>query len=88
MKSPNWMFTVSKAIPILYEKHLDSYVKELFQKPCFGVNEIYLEQSKISEKDKDRSNRKDIHALDVNLGLVKKNENNFLSGLIFQGKER
>ncbi|GBB96951.1 hypothetical protein RclHR1_02880017 [Rhizophagus clarus] len=42
VKTSNWMFTVSKAIPLLYEYQLEYYIKELFQKPCFGVNEIYL----------------------------------------------
>ncbi|PKY51506.1 hypothetical protein RhiirA4_407483, partial [Rhizophagus irregularis] len=72
LDSSNWMFTVAKAIPILYEYNLEFYVEELFQKRCFGASEVYLDQSKISDKDMDRSNQKDVHALNVNLGLTKK----------------
>ncbi|CAB4409308.1 unnamed protein product [Rhizophagus irregularis] len=86
--SSNWMFTVAKAIPTLYEYNLEFYVKELFQKPCFGASEVYLEQSKIRDKDMDRSNHKDVHALNVNLGLTKKGkERNFLQKSIVKGKQ-
>ena len=76
------MFTVSKAIPFLYEYQLEFYVKELFQKPCFGTNEIYLEQSNISNKDIIKSNNKNIHALNINIGLVKRKEDGYLHKLI------
>ncbi|CAG8665194.1 15529_t:CDS:2 [Rhizophagus irregularis] len=67
LKTSNWMFTVTKTIPLLYQNQLEFYVKELFQKPCFGINNVYLEQSKISKKDVIKSNDKDIHAFNVNL---------------------
>jgi hypothetical protein len=89
LNSSNWMFTVAKAIPILYEYNLEFYVKELFQKPCFGASEVFLDQSKIREKDMDQSNHKNVHALSVNLGLIKKgDERNFLQKSIVQGKQR
>ncbi|CAB4493724.1 uncharacterized protein OCT59_018961 [Rhizophagus irregularis] len=89
LKSSNWMFTVAKAIPILYEYNLEFYVKELFQKPCFGASEVYLDQSKIRDSDMNKSNHKDVHALNVNLGLIKKKEerNNFLQKSFVQGKQ-
>ena len=83
------MFTVAKAIPILYEYKLEFYVEELFQKPCFGASEVYLEQHNIRDKDMIKSNHKDVHALNVHLGLVKKKkERNFLQKSIVQGKQR
>ncbi|CAG8710957.1 22959_t:CDS:2, partial [Rhizophagus irregularis] len=83
LESSNWMFTVAKAIPILYEYNLEFYVEELFQKPCFGASEVYLDQSKIRDKDMDRSNEKDVHALNVNLGLTKKRkEQKIISDLV------
>ncbi|GBC38196.1 uncharacterized protein OCT59_005945 [Rhizophagus irregularis] len=86
--SSNWMFTVAKAIPILYEYNLEFYVEELFQQRCFGASEVYLDQSKIRDKDMDRSNQKDVHALNVNLGLTKKRkERNFLQKSIVKGKQ-
>ncbi|GBC40667.1 uncharacterized protein OCT59_029180 [Rhizophagus irregularis] len=88
LDSSNWMFTVAKAIPILYEYNLEFYVEELFQKRCFGASEVYLDQSKISDKDMDRSNQKDVHALNVNLGLTKKRkERNFFQKSIVKGKQ-
>ncbi|PKC08483.1 hypothetical protein RhiirA5_477038 [Rhizophagus irregularis] len=88
LKTSNWMFTVTKTIPLLYQNQLEFYVKELFQKPCFGINNVYLEQSKISKKDVIKSNDKDIHAFNVNLGFVKRKEYNFLQKLIFKGKQK
>ena len=80
------MFTVTKAIPFLYEYQLEFYVHE---KPCFGVNEVYLETSKIHNIDMTKGNHKNIHALDVeNTGLVKKKKRNFLQKFIFQQKKR
>ncbi|RGB22453.1 hypothetical protein C1646_822539 [Rhizophagus diaphanus] len=88
LDSSNWMFTVAKAIPILYEYNLEFYVEELFQQRCFGASEVYLDQSKIRDKDMDRSNQKDVHALNVNLGLTKKRkERNFLQKSIVKGKQ-
>ncbi|CAB4425400.1 unnamed protein product [Rhizophagus irregularis] len=88
LKTSNWMFTVTKTIPLLYQNQLEFYVKELFQKPCFGINNVYLEQSKISKKDVIKSNDKDIHAFNVNLGFDKRKEYNFLQKLIFKGKQK
>jgi hypothetical protein len=76
------MFTVSKAIPYLYEYRLESYIKELFQKPCFNTNEIYLEQSNIDTNDKVKSYNKHIHALNINIGLINRKEGGFLKKLV------
>ncbi|GES77852.1 hypothetical protein GLOIN_2v1870320 [Rhizophagus clarus] len=88
LKTSNWMFTVTKTIPLLYQYQLEFYVKELFQKPCFGISNVYLEQSKIRKKDVISSNDKVIHAFDANLGFVKRKKYNFLQRLIFKGKQR
>ncbi|CAG8578389.1 15993_t:CDS:2 [Funneliformis mosseae] len=85
-KTSNWMFTVTKAIPLLYEYKLAYYVKELFQKPCFGSNEVYLERSKLDIKDINRSQQKNIHALNINTGLIKRNEHCFLKQMIYRDK--
>jgi hypothetical protein len=87
----NWMFTVSKAIPLLYEYQLGFYVKELFQKPCFGTNEVYFEQSNNCDKDIIKSDHRNVRALNVNTDLIKRNECNlcdFLRKLIPQRKQR
>ncbi|CAG8626949.1 10292_t:CDS:2 [Funneliformis mosseae] len=86
-KTSNWMFTVTKAIPFLYKYQLEFYVKELFQKPCFGANEVYLEKSSIRNSDMTKSSYKNIHALNVDLSLVKREKNNFLQRIISQGKQ-
>ncbi|CAI2165825.1 1963_t:CDS:2, partial [Funneliformis geosporum] len=86
-KTSNWMFTVTKAIPFLYKCQLEFYVKELFQKPCFGANEVYLEKSSIRNSDMTKSSYKNIHALNVNLSLIKREKYNFLQRIVTQGKQ-
>ncbi|GBC07560.1 hypothetical protein RclHR1_07530009 [Rhizophagus clarus] len=90
VKTPNWMFTVVKGIPLLYEYRLIFYVKKLFQKPCFGSNEVCLEQFNICSKvlkDIIKYNNKNIHAIKVDTSLSKREEGgNFLRKLLFQSK--
>ncbi|CAG8437660.1 10245_t:CDS:2 [Funneliformis caledonium] len=81
----NWMFTVSKAIPLLYEYKLAYFVKELFQKPCFGSNEIYLNGSDINIEDIIDSDHKNIHALNIDIGLIKRND---FKKMIFRKEQR
>ncbi|CAG8505362.1 15595_t:CDS:1 [Funneliformis mosseae] len=81
----NWMFTVSKAIPLLYEYKLAYFVKELFQKPCFGSNEIYLNSSDINIEDIIDSDHKNIHALNIDIGLIKRND---FKKMIFRKEQR
>ncbi|GES91142.1 hypothetical protein GLOIN_2v1471210 [Rhizophagus clarus] len=90
VKTPNWMFTVVKGIPLLYEYRLVFYVKELFQKPCFGSNEVCLEHfSNKVIKDIIKKNNKNIHAIKVDTSLSKReNGGNFLRKLLFQSKQR
>jgi hypothetical protein len=84
-KTSNWMFTVSKAIPFLYKYHLEFYIKELFQKPCFGTNEIYLEKSSLDTGNIIKCNNKNIQALNINMGLVKRKEfSSLFKKLIFK----
>ncbi|RIA85669.1 hypothetical protein C1645_830442 [Glomus cerebriforme] len=87
LKSSSWMFTVSKSIPILYEYNLEFYVKELFQKPCFGASEIYSEQFNRINKAVNKGTHKGVHSLNITLGLVEKNEKNNLQKSIAQGKQ-
>ena len=88
IKNSNWMFTVSKAIPLFYERNLEFYIKELFQKPCFGTSIVYLEKSDIRKKDIYKSTYKNVQALRVDLGLHKTVERTFLQKSIHQGKKR
>ena len=74
VKTSNWMFTVAKAIPLLYERQLRFYVKELFQKQCFGANEVYLDICNKDMKDIIKNSHKNIHALNLSIGLVKRKE--------------
>ncbi|CAG8549358.1 11986_t:CDS:2 [Funneliformis mosseae] len=76
-KNSSWMFAVSRAIPVLYEYKLEYFVKELFLKPCFGSNEIYLDKSEINIEDIINSDHKNIHALSIEIGLVKRNNDSF-----------
>ncbi|CAG8537035.1 2764_t:CDS:10 [Diversispora eburnea] len=51
-----WMFTVSKAIPLLYDNNLREFVQYLFQKPCFGITEAYTSPLHISPYDQRKGN--------------------------------
>jgi hypothetical protein len=49
----------------------------LFAKPCFGINKVYLEESNIrSKEDIIKNGHKNVHALNVNTGLIKRKECN------------
>ncbi|RHZ79973.1 hypothetical protein Glove_139g215 [Diversispora epigaea] len=51
-----WMFTVSKAIPLLYDNHLSEFVKYLFKKPCFGSIEAHTPPLHIDPYDQKKGN--------------------------------
>ncbi|RHZ79993.1 hypothetical protein Glove_139g319 [Diversispora epigaea] len=51
-----WMFTVSKAIPLLYDKNLNEFVQYLFKKPCFGITEAYTPPLHINPYDRKKGN--------------------------------
>ncbi|RHZ88960.1 hypothetical protein Glove_19g308 [Diversispora epigaea] len=51
-----WMFTVSKAIPLLYDYHLSEFVQYLFKKPCFGITEAYTPPLHINLYDRKKGN--------------------------------
>ncbi|RHZ78105.1 hypothetical protein Glove_168g141 [Diversispora epigaea] len=51
-----WMFTVSKAIPFLYDYHLREFVQYLFNKPCFGITEAYTPPLHIKPYDQRKGN--------------------------------
>ncbi|RGB23517.1 hypothetical protein C1646_774371 [Rhizophagus diaphanus] len=90
IKSSNWMFTVAKAIPLLYDNQLAFYVKELFQKPCFGSNEVSLKRINISSnvmKDIIKNNKKNIHAIKVDTSLPKKNNGDGFIRKLFSRKQ-
>src|SRR5688572_22606133 len=80
------MFTVAKAIPLLYDCQLKFYVKELFQKPCFGANEVYLDICNKDMKEIIKNGHKDIHALNLSVGLIKRKEYGFLQKLSYPKK--
>ncbi|RHZ44937.1 hypothetical protein Glove_707g30 [Diversispora epigaea] len=51
-----WMFTVSKAIPLLYDHGLSEFVQDLFKKPCFGITEAYTPPLHINPYDQHEGN--------------------------------
>ncbi|RIA88913.1 hypothetical protein C1645_877051 [Glomus cerebriforme] len=70
-----WMFTVSRAIPLLLDHHhLDTCTKDLFSKPIFGVKEIHLDETHINPKDLPHSKLEYIKAFYPNMKLVPKKE--------------
>ncbi|RHZ80167.1 hypothetical protein Glove_139g300 [Diversispora epigaea] len=71
-----WMFTVSKAIPLLYDYHLSEFVRYLFKKACFGVTEVYTPPLHIDSYDQTKGNIADvIHSLAVKPRLASKLHN-------------
>ncbi|RHZ79741.1 hypothetical protein Glove_141g44 [Diversispora epigaea] len=73
-KNHGWMFTVSKAIPLLYDYHLSEFVQYLFKKPCFGITEAYTPPLHINLYDRKRGNNATVmHSLvDVKPRLASK----------------
>ncbi|RHZ44909.1 hypothetical protein Glove_707g4 [Diversispora epigaea] len=51
-----WMFTVSKAIPLLYDYGLSEFVLDLFKKLCFGTIEAYTPPLHINLFDQKKGN--------------------------------
>ncbi|PKB99384.1 hypothetical protein RhiirA5_403639 [Rhizophagus irregularis] len=74
MQNTGWMFTVSKVIPLLMERNLDIYIKEMFYKPCFGAKEEYLDPIFINQKELKRGYNRSVYALNVKPGLIQKQE--------------
>ncbi|CAG8683286.1 476_t:CDS:2, partial [Funneliformis mosseae] len=53
-KDTGWMFTLTKALPLLNNSNFESYLKELFYKPCFGskvelIDSKFINQSKLKK---------------------------------------
>ncbi|RHZ60909.1 hypothetical protein Glove_350g151 [Diversispora epigaea] len=68
-----WMFTVTKAIPLLYDYRLNGFVTNLFKKPCFGITEAYTSPLHINADDQKKGNNASImHALKVKPCLASK----------------
>ncbi|RHZ53546.1 hypothetical protein Glove_441g67 [Diversispora epigaea] len=68
-----WMFTVSKAIPLLYDHNLREFVQYLFKKPCFGITEAHTPPLHINAYDRKKGNRTAmIHSLIVKPRLESK----------------
>ncbi|RHZ79985.1 hypothetical protein Glove_139g299 [Diversispora epigaea] len=71
-----WMFTVSKAIPLLYDNNLREFVQYLFKKPCFGITEAYTPPLHINSHDQRKGNNADvIYSLAVKPRLASKPHN-------------
>ncbi|CAG8588048.1 8862_t:CDS:2 [Diversispora eburnea] len=51
-----WLFTVSKAIILLYDHQLNELVRYLFKKPCFGITEAYTPQLRLYPYDQKEEN--------------------------------
>ncbi|CAB4414228.1 unnamed protein product [Rhizophagus irregularis] len=72
MDNTGWMFTVSCAVPLLFDHHLDSYAKDLFSKPIFGMKEIHLDESHINPNDLPQGKLRYIKAFNPNTRLEPK----------------
>ncbi|RHZ77515.1 hypothetical protein Glove_177g116 [Diversispora epigaea] len=71
-----WMFTVSKAIPLLYDSQLREFVLYLFKKPCFGITEAYTPPLHINPYDQKKGNNTAVvHSLVVKPHLASKFHN-------------
>ncbi|RHZ88355.1 hypothetical protein Glove_23g170 [Diversispora epigaea] len=81
-----WMFTVSEAIPVLYDKNLGEFVQYLFKKPCFGITEAYTPPLHIDPDEQKKGNKAAvIHSLVVKPSLASKSNKTlwlFLKNLI------
>ncbi|RHZ80208.1 hypothetical protein Glove_139g191 [Diversispora epigaea] len=59
-----WMFTVSEAIPLLYDYKLSKLVRYLFKKPCFGITEAYtppLNLNPYDQRDENNAIKQKFH---------------------------
>ncbi|CAG8447059.1 4522_t:CDS:2 [Rhizophagus irregularis] len=72
MKNTGWMISVTQILPLLYDRHLDYYVKELFYKPCFGTRQSYIDDSLISSYELRKAQQKNIHSINIRQGLSRK----------------
>ncbi|RHZ79971.1 hypothetical protein Glove_139g216 [Diversispora epigaea] len=84
--NPGWMFTVSKAIPLLYDYNLREFVQYLFKKPCFGITEAYTPPLHINSYDQRKGNSATvIRSLVANPRLTSKSRNTlwFLKNPLF-----
>ncbi|CAG8456665.1 7995_t:CDS:10 [Diversispora eburnea] len=71
-----WMFTISEAIPLLYDSQLSEFVQYLFKKPCFGTTEAYTPPLNINPYDQKKGNNAAvIHSLAVKPCLAPKFHN-------------
>ncbi|CAJ0755783.1 24458_t:CDS:2, partial [Entrophospora sp. SA101] len=70
MDNTGWMFSVSRAIPLLLDHQ--TFVKDLFSKPCFGAKEIHVDESYISPGDLPRGKSKYVRAFDAKMVLKRK----------------
>ncbi|CAI2166632.1 8729_t:CDS:2 [Funneliformis geosporum] len=50
-----WMFTVTESLSSLKKDHFESYLKELFYKPCFGSKEELVDSKFVSQKTDKRN---------------------------------
>ncbi|RHZ80155.1 hypothetical protein Glove_139g119 [Diversispora epigaea] len=72
--NPGWLFTLSKAIPLLYDYNLREFIQDLFKKPCFGITEAYTPPLHINSREQRKGNNAAvIHSLVVKPCLDSKN---------------
>ncbi|GES81134.1 hypothetical protein GLOIN_2v1867698 [Rhizophagus clarus] len=72
MQDTGWMFTITQALPLLYDNHLDYYARELFYKPCFGAKQSRIDESLVSSFELRKGQYKRVHAINIQRGLLKK----------------
>ncbi|CAG8684544.1 1433_t:CDS:2 [Cetraspora pellucida] len=70
-----WLFTVTKAIPLLYDNKLNGFVQNLFKKPCFGALEAdtsSLNMTQYGRTTVSQNDQLDVKPLDFKPQLVRK----------------
>ncbi|GBB96337.1 hypothetical protein RclHR1_02730009 [Rhizophagus clarus] len=72
MENTGWMISVSQILPLLYDRHLDYYVKELFYKPCFGARLSRTDESLVSSIELMKGHHKNVHSMIIQQGLPRK----------------
>ncbi|CAG8839850.1 20575_t:CDS:2, partial [Racocetra persica] len=72
MNNAGWMFTVTKALPDLYDHNMDYYIHELLYKRCFGAKEVQIDTSLITRSDLFEGRFKPVHSLYINRELLRR----------------
>ncbi|CAI2164382.1 16680_t:CDS:10 [Funneliformis geosporum] len=72
-KDTGWMFTVTKALPLLNNHQFKPYLKELLYKPCFGSKEEHVDSKFVCQIKLEKGYKSEICSLNVKPRLLLKN---------------